>query len=45
MAQQSFGMGIRVTENRPSHSLSSLILLMSEPKADGASLSLSPCCA
>ena len=33
--QQLFGLGIKVTENRPSHSLNSLIMLMNEPKPEG----------
>lgn len=37
--QQRFGMGIKVTDNKPTHSYSSLIMLINEPKPDGTSLS------
>lgn len=35
--QQRFGLGIKVTENRPSHSLSSLnmLMLVAEPRPEG----------
>ena len=36
--QQRFGLGIKVAEIRPSHSLSSLIMIIAEPKQEGASL-------